>query len=511
MLWESATPDFLEDREILNSIDESPIPRLSKIICTINSRTATVEMIEKMIESGMDIARLNFAHDDAEHHLQAIANIRKAVKNIQSRSETHLDVAIAIDTKGPEIRIGMFEGGPEAQITLIEGKTLRLSTDRAYMKKGNSSVVYIDYEDIHEVATPGMKIFISSAILTLDWMEENDILCSVLQGGVLTSYDEVTGEGMFKLKTELSAKDLSYIELAIQEHVDCLFLTYTMSQDSVLKVKHLIKDCGGDMLVFAKIQNKIGLMNIKEILNVADGLIVCRHDLGIEFPSEKVFCCQKMVLARCKEAGKPCICSNSSLHSMVDESVASYSECFDLGNSVLDCVDGVLLSKVTAIGRHSLESIRFTAGVCKEAESVVNHKLVFDAVSIFHVDNPARSVAFTAVTLAFKTNAQAIIVISTSGSTAKWMSVYHPPCPIVAISRRLFDTRKLCFYRAIFPVLYKKPIENDWEEDIQERWKFGVEYCKQMQFVEAGNAVIVVTGWKIGASHTNSMKIVTVT
>ncbi|RZF32630.1 hypothetical protein LSTR_LSTR017284 [Laodelphax striatellus] len=264
------------------------------------------------------------------------------------------------------------------------------------------------------------------------------------------------------------------------------------------------------MLVFAKIQNKIGLMNVKEILNVADGLIVCRQHLGIEFPSEKVFSCQKLVLARCKEAGKPCMVSNSTLLSMVDETVATYAECFDIGNSVLDGVDGLLLAKVTAIGSHCLESIKKTADLCQEAEGVVNHKLMFDAVSKFHVIDPARSMAFTAVTSAFKTNAQAIIVISTSGNTAKRMSVYHPPCPIVAITRRVLDSRQLCFYRAVFPVLYRKPLENDWEEDIQERWKFGVEYCKQMKFVELGDSVIVVTGWKIGTTHTNSMKIVTV-
>ncbi|RZF47661.1 hypothetical protein LSTR_LSTR016131, partial [Laodelphax striatellus] len=247
MLWQSSsTPDFMDNRDIVLSIDELQVPRLSKIICTINSRTATVEEIEKMIQAGMDIARLNFAYDEAEHHLQAIANIRKAVKNIQSTSETHVDVAIAVDTKGPEIRIGKLEGG--AQVTLIEGKTLRLTIDQAYINKGNSSVIFIDYEDILEVATPGMKIYISSAILTLDWIEENDILCTVLQGGVISSYDEVTGEGIFKLKTELSAIDLSHIEMAVQEHVDCLCVTHTMSQDSVLKVKHLIKDCGGDML-----------------------------------------------------------------------------------------------------------------------------------------------------------------------------------------------------------------------------------------------------------------------
>ncbi|RLU23178.1 hypothetical protein DMN91_005456 [Ooceraea biroi] len=467
--------------------------RLSGIICTIGPASRSVETLEKMIETGMNIARLNFSHGSHEYHAETIANVRQAQKNLAARAGLNIPVAIALDTKGPEIRTGLLEGGGSAEVELVKGQTFKLSTDKAYMEKGNAQVVYVDYDNIAKVLKAGNRVFVDDGLISL-----------------IVSAISVNLPGVPVDLPAVSEKDKSDLQFGVEQEVDIIFASFIRNAAALTEIRGILGEKGKNIKVISKIENQQGMTNLDEIIDASDGIMVARGDLGIEIPPQKVFLAQKSMISRCNKVGKPVICATQMLESMVKKPRATRAETSDVANAILDGADCVMLSGETAKGDYPLECVRTMANICKEAEAAIWQTQIFHDLSNKALPpiDATHAVAIASVEASVKCLASAIIVITTSGRSAHLIAKYRPRCPIIAVTRFHQVARQAHLYRGILPLYYEEAPLADWVKDVDVRVQYGLNFGKSRGFVKTGDSVIVVTGWRQGSGFTNTLRIV---
>lgn len=487
--------------------------RLSGIICTIGPASAEVPVLEQMIETGMNIARLNFSHGSYEYHANTIANIRQAVKNLSDRLGMNVPVAIALDTKGPEIRTGLMEAGTTAEVKLRKGTLVKLTTDKAYAQKCDDKIIYVDYVNITKVVSVNSRVFVDDGFISLLVKEigEDFLICEVENGGLLGSKKGVNLPGTDVDLPAVSEKDTADIRFGVEQGVDIIFASFIRDAAGVNEIRNILGEDGRKILIISKIENHQGLHNLDEIIEASDGLMVARGDLGIEIPPEKVFVAQKNIIAKCNQAGKPVICATQMLESMVHKPRPTRAEGSDVANAILDGADCVMLSGETAKGDYPLECVRVMANIAKEAEAAMWHRQHFLALSSLVV-TPADSthtVAIAAVEASFKSQAAAIITLTTTGQTAFLMAKYRPRCPIIAVTRHEQVARQSHLYRGIIPLHYgAETRDSDWLKDVDARVQYGINFGKDRGFIKTGDPVIIITGWKQGAGFTNTFRLI---
>ncbi|KAH9369311.1 hypothetical protein HPB48_012387 [Haemaphysalis longicornis] len=468
---------LLEHLSTLDVNQPTSFVRLTGIICTIGPASRDVKKLVEMMKSGMNIARLNFSHGTHEYHEGTIKNVREAERLLNEEIAPDIrHTAIALDTKGPEIRTGLLLGGPSAEIELKKGETITLTTDNSFYEKCDENTLYVDYENITKVLKVGSRIFIDDGLISVD------------------------------VKEIVSDKDRADLQFGVEQGVDMIFASFIRNANGVKEIRKALGEKGKDIKILCKIENDEGVRKIDEILNETDGIMVARGDLGIEIPAEKVFLAQKMMIAKCQMIGKPVICATQMLESMVHKPRPTRAEASDVANAVLDGADCVMLSGETAKGDYPLETVQMMHKICVEAEAAFYQKDVF--IHLSHIapcpTDGTHTIAIAAVSASIKCLASAIIVITTTGRTAHLIAKYRPRCPILAISRfnvppglsrwlGTSDGRERCA---------------EWAMDVDARIEYALEIGKKRGFLRTDDAVIVVTGWRKGAGATNTLRVV---
>jgi pyruvate kinase len=484
--------------------------RRSSIICTIGPKTNSVEAINKLRDAGLNVVRMNFSHGSYEYHQSVIDNARAAVECHAGRP-----IAIALDTKGPEIRTGNTKN--DEDLPLAAGTVLNITTDDKYATACDTENMYVDYKNITKVITPGRVIYVDDGVLAFEVLSIKDdktIEVRARNNGFISSRKGVNLPNTDVDLPALSEKDKADLKFGVKNNVDMVFASFIRRGQDIKDIRAVLGEEGKNIQIIAKIENRQGLNNFKEILEETDGVMVARGDLGIEIPAAEVFSAQKKLIAMCNMAGKPVICATQMLESMIKNPRPTRAEISDVGNAITDGADCVMLSGETAKGSYPNETVHEMHEACLRAENSIPYVSHYEEMCtlIKRPVNPVESCAMAAVRASLDLNAGGIIVLSTSGESARLISKYRPVCPIFMVTRSPTTSRFSHLYRGVYPFLFpeEKPdfSEVNWQEDVDKRIKWAVNNALELKVLTPGDTLVVVQGWKGGMGNTNTLRIV---
>merc|ERR1719264_1108514 len=487
--------------------------RLSGIVCTIGPVSRDPEFLYDMMEAGMNIARMNFSHGDHKYHKETILNCRVANDKYTADKGFGIPLAIALDTKGPEIRTGKLEGDTgKLEVTLETGAAIKITTDDAFMEKCTKDILWVDYKNINKVLKPGKRMYIDDGLISVVAKEigDNFVMGEIENGGNLGSRKGCNLPGTDCDLPAVSEKDKADLLFGVEMNVDMVFASFIRDAQGVKDIRKVLGDAGKNILIISKIENQQGVNNIDEIIDESDGIMVARGDMGIEIPPEKVFIAQKQIIAKCNQKGKPVICATQMLESMVKKPRPTRAECSDVANAVLDGSDCVMLSGETAKGDYPIACIRTMAALSREAEAALwNQRFFEDLMRAEHnrKRDSTEAAAIAAVQASYSTRASAIIGLTTTGRTAHIASKYRAMCPFLAVTRHAPAARQMQLYRGVVPLFYPEGRLDDWSADVDERIQYCVDFGKKNGFIKSGDPVICITGWRKGAGSSNTVRI----
>merc|ERR1712240_281168 len=500
----------------LNMYSTSNRMRLSGIVCTIGPVSREPATLLELIDNGMNVARMNFSHGSHEYHAQTMENVRIAARMYKEKHGVDPNLAIALDTKGPEIRTGLLEGDDgRKELTLKAGASIKITTDDAFKEKCTSEVLWLDYKNITKVMEPGKRLFIDDGLISVKCTEigSDHFIGLIENDGNLGSRKGCNLPGTDTDLPAVSEKDKSDLLLGVEQGVDMVFASFIRNADGVKQIRDVLGEKGKNVWIIPKIENQQGIKNLTEIINSCEGLMVARGDMGIEIPTEKVFIAQKEMISKCNRAGKAVICATQMLESVVKKPRPTRAEASDVANAILDGADCVMLSGETAKGDFPVVCVKTMAKIAREAESCCwNERTFEDMMRAESRDNTTgfdstNTTAVSAVLASYKCKAAAIIVLTTSGTTSHLVSKYKPHCPILSVTRFPQVARQMQIYRGCIPLLYEKERDPDWMHDVDNRVQFAIEFGKRSNFISSDDNVVVITGWRQGSGATNTVRI----
>ncbi|WP_232698903.1 pyruvate kinase [Brevibacillus daliensis] len=466
--------------------------RKAKIVCTIGPASESVETLKKLIEAGMNVARLNFSHGSHEEHGARIQNIRQAAK------ETGKLVAILLDTKGPEIRTTVLATD---SVELVEGSTFTLTTEDI---PGTAERVAITYKELTEDVTKGSLILIDDGLIGLEVqkIEGTDIICRVKNGGTLKSRKGVNVPGVRINLPGITEKDAADIKFGVEQGVDFIAASFVRKGADVLEIREILDNHGAKIDIISKIENQEGVDNINEILAVSDGIMVARGDLGVEIPVEEVPVVQKMLIEKCNALGKPVITATQMLDSMQRNPRPTRAEASDVANAIYDGTDAIMLSGETAAGKYPVESVETMNRIALRAEQSLNYEEVQEAHAHAHRNTVTDSISQAVARTALDLNAAAVISSTESGYTARLVSKYRPKAPVIAITPHEGVARRISLMYGVYPVVSKVV------ETTDEMFDIAVSDSLKSGLVKYGDLVIITAGVPVRETGTtNLMKI----
>lgn len=464
--------------------------RKTKIVCTIGPVTESEEMIYELVTTGMNVARLNFSHGDHLEHKRRINAIKKV------REKLGIPVAIMLDTKGPEVRLGYFKDG---KVELEKGQRFTLTTRDI---QGDNTRCSITYKELPTEVSFDSRILIADGVIELKVIDKNetDVICQVVNGGTLGDRKNVNIPGATSKLPAITEKDIADLVFGVENEVDFVAASFIRKATDVLEIRKILEENGGKHIqIIAKIENQEGVDNLKDILKVCDGLMVARGDLGVEIPTEEIPMIQKLLIKRANEVGKPVITATQMLDSMIRNPRPTRAEVTDVANSIIDGTDAIMLSGETAAGKYPIEAVRTMASIAERTERELDYDKSLHGFSGRKI-TVASAISHSSCTTAFELQAAAIITPTQSGSTARMVSRFRPKAPIIATTSEKNVMRKLCLSFGVYPVYVPY---SEVTDDIIDR---AVNAAVTAKLVNSGDLVVITAG--IGAAgSTNLIKV----
>ncbi|MBA0667961.1 hypothetical protein Goshw_025431 [Gossypium schwendimanii] len=472
----------------------------TKIVCTLGPASRSVEMIERLLKAGMNVARFNFSHGSHAYHQQTLDNLRTAMLN------TGILCAVMLDTKGPEIRTGFLKHGKPIQ--LIQGKEITISTD--YSIKGDENTICMSYKKLAQDLKPGSVILCSDGTITftvLDCDKELGLVrCRCDNSAVLGERKNVNLPGVVVDLPTLTDKDKEDIlQWGVPNKVDMIALSFVRKGSDLVEVRKLLGKHGKNTLLMSKVENQEGVTNFDDILANSDAFMVARGDLGMEIPIEKIFLAQKLMILKANIQGKPVVTATQMLESMIKSPRPTRAEATDVANAVLDGTDCVMLSGETAAGAYPDLAVQTMARICTEAENFINYGDLFKRImeSAPMPMSPLESLASSVVRTAESIKASLILVLTRGGTTAKLVAKYRPSVPILSMIIPEITTdslewscndeapsRHCLIFRGLIPVLSSGSAKASYAESTEETTKFALQYGKEKGLIKPGDSVV---------------------
>ena len=464
--------------------------RKTKIICTLGPATDREGVLRALVENGMNVARLNFSHGSHEEHKGRL----DALKAI--REELNQPVAALLDTKGPEIRLKNFVNGKEQ---LVTGQTFTLTSREV---EGTNEICSITYKDLpHDVAAGGTIMLDDGLIqLAIRSVNDTDIVCEVLNNGVIKDHKGVNVPGIHLSMPYMSQRDRDDIIFGIEQGFDFIAASFVRTAQDVYEIRNLLNMYDSDIRIIAKIENQEGIENIDSILAAADAVMVARGDLGVEIDFAELPGIQKSIIDRSFSFGKPIITATQMLDSMINNPRPTRAEISDVANAIYDGTSAIMLSGETAAGAYPVEALKTMATIAERTENEAHYRnLRLAQMNLTRKTSVSDATAHAACLTAQDVNASAIVTVSESGSTARLLSKYRPTQPIIACVMRPIIQRQLSLSWGITPLIM--PLAHSTDELIE----MSTTLAEQNGYLHNGELAVVTAGVPVGVSGTTNM------
>ena len=460
--------------------------RKTNIIGTIGPASESEEMFTKLVEAGLNVARINFSHGGYEENAEKIATIKRV------RERLNKPVALLLDTKGPEIRTGKLESGDE-KVTIEEGQEFTFIHDDIV---GNNTKTTITYKDLYKDVKPGAKILVDDGAIEFEVVsvEGKDIKCKALNTAKLGSRKTMNVPGLKLNLPALAQKDIEDITNGVKAGFDFIAASFVRRASDVEAIRELLNKNGGEHVkIISKIESQEGIDNFEEILELSDGIMVARGDMGVEIPMEQVPIVQKHFIKRCNQVGKPVVTATQMLESMTSSPRPTRAEVSDVANAVYDVTSCIMLSGECAMGKYPVECVKTMVKISKAIEGTVNYWKRFNKKDFKKIDSEdlERNIAYTTCVTAEQVNADAIVAYTHKGDSVRYIAGMGPGCPIFAITDNESTFYQLSVAWNVTPILVKdgKTIEDTIQKGIAE--------LEKNSMLEKGDKIVLAGGSKI--------------
>ena len=460
----------------------------TKIVCTLGPASEKEEVLRELIKSGLNVCRMNFSHGSHEEHKGRMDLVKKI------REELGQPTAILLDTKGPEIRTGQFD---MPEVLLEEGQQFTITMKDVM---GNKEMCTVSYKGLANDVKAGDTILIDDGLVGLTVKEVNgdDIVCEVQNSGIVKNHKGVNVPGVKVNLPAITEKDRSDIEFGIEQGIDFIAASFVRKVSDVLAIREILEENNATHIkIISKIENQEGVDNLDEIIEVSDGIMVARGDLGVEIPTEEIPVVQKLMIKKCNEAGKPVITATQMLDSMMRNPRPTRAEVTDVANAIYDGTDAIMLSGETAAGKYPVEAVKTMATIAKRAEETMRNR----RDKINNSKNVTDAISYATCTTAMDLDARAILSSTSSGHTARMVSKFRPDCPIIATTTNEGVRRQLSLTWGVLPVMRENSTNTD------QVITNSIEAAKSAKYVNENDVVVITAG---AGEATNLIKVETV-
>ncbi len=470
--------------------------RKTKIVCTIGPASEKEETLRELIRAGMNVARLNFSHGDHAGHAQKLERIRKVSR------EMNIPVAALLDTKGPEIRLGNFEGG---KTELKEGQKFILTTEEV---TGNAQRASVTYKNLVHDVKPHSRVLIDDGLIEMEVesVTGTDIVCTVKNGGPVSDHKGINVPGTVLTMPFINEKDRADILFGCEMGFDFIAASFVRCKQDILEIRKILEEQGSRIQIIAKIENLQGIENLEEILEAADGIMVARGDMGVEIPMEEVPIIQKRMIRQAVMAGKHVITATQMLDSMIHHPRPTRAEITDVANAIYDGTTAIMLSGETASGSYPVEAVRTMARIAERTERDIDYRVrVRRPGDNMLAQDITSSICHAVCHVASELNVKAIITVTMSGFTSAMIARYKPQCPIIGCTTGRLIWRQMNLQWGVHPLLIAQ------ESIAEDLFREAIAAAKNAGYVQKGDTVVLTAGVPLGISgNTNMLRVVEV-